>query len=121
VAKQTSDDAEWEYYAAPGGGEVVEKELAGAGLTKQEAGRLEELMERIRTRQTRKNDVQPVGKDVLEGRLSGDSRIFRLFYAELDGGLVFLALGFAAKKARRIQNEISKAQDRLADWKQRSN
>lgn len=119
MGREPRDEATWDWYVAPGGGDVVGKELRSASLTKQEIGRLERARERIRTRQTRRGDVKAVGKGVLEARVDGDTRIFRLFYAEVDGGLVFLALRFTVKKSRRVPQDIATAQDRLADWRQR--
>lgn len=119
-AEETSLAREWEFYTAPGGGRPVERDLQKAGLSKWEAGRLAELMDRVRDGRARPGtDFKPLRDDVRECRLTGHNRIFRLMYAEVEGGLVLLALHFIVKKKRNDRDAVEVAVLRLADWRRR--
>lgn len=110
---------EWQYYTGPGGGDIVLREIKKAGLTPWEVGRLEELMDRVACCRTLPGDVNPLRDGVLETRLDGDRRIFRLAYAEVNGGLVLLALHFFPKKKERERAAVDLAISRLKEWKRR--
>lgn len=114
-------ERDWVYYTAPGGGRPVEKEIARAGLNEYEAGRLNELMDDVRDGEARAGvHFKHLRDGVREIRLSGNRRIFRLLYAEVDAGLVVLALHFIAKKKQSDQDAIKVAADRLTEWKRRT-
>lgn len=107
---------DWEYYSGPGGGNVVIKEIKKCGLTRTEAARLEELLDRYSEGRTLPNDCKYLRDGVSELRLSGDRRIFRLYFADLGDGPVLLALHFAAKKKQLDKPAVDLAVERLRAW-----
>jgi phage-related protein len=107
----------WKYYQAPGGGEVVLKEIADElAMDVNLLVKLESLQDRIRTGQALPRDVTALGDGLYEARLSVRRNEWRLFYARRNEGLVFLALHFVQKKRRSVPRAIKKARDRLKDW-----
>lgn len=111
----------WRYYEAPGGGEVVLKEIADQLATDvQLLARFHGLQERIRTGQDLPRDVTHLGGGLYEARLSVRRNEWRLFFTRRHDGLVLLALHFTDKKARTIPKAIAKARSRLADWDSRT-
>ncbi|MFE7898642.1 type II toxin-antitoxin system RelE/ParE family toxin [Streptomyces sp. NPDC057424] len=112
---------EWKFYTTEGGSCPIRKEMDKCKLNRFEKAKLRTLMERVRLRQTHQGDVKSLGGDLLEVRLDGDHRIFRLLYAEEEGGLVLLALSFFQKKTQATP-PVQKltANRRLKDWRNRS-
>ncbi|MGV9265516.1 type II toxin-antitoxin system RelE/ParE family toxin [Kitasatospora sp. NPDC003701] len=110
----------WEFYEGSDGSTPVKKELAKCQLSTPESAKLRTLMQRVVDRQTLPGDVKNLGKGMLEVRLSGHQRIFRLLYAEEEGGLVLLGLAFFQKKSQQTpSNDLNAARKRLADWQER--
>jgi phage-related protein len=111
---------EWDYYAAPGGGSPVEKEMKKARLTEWEAGRLEYMLEQMENGAARRGtDYKPLRDGVWECLLDGHNRTFRLMYAEVNGGLVLLALRFISKKKQNDRDAVDLAVQRLREWRRR--
>ncbi|QNT95093.1 hypothetical protein HEP81_04824 [Streptomyces griseofuscus] len=98
----------------------MQKDIAKCKLNKAEKAKLRTLMERVRLRQTLSGDVKNLGGDLLEVRLDGDHRIFRLLYAEVEDGLVLLGLSFFQKKTQATP-PVQKltANRRLKEWRKR--
>ncbi|MEV7219916.1 type II toxin-antitoxin system RelE/ParE family toxin [Streptomyces sp. NPDC093681] len=112
---------EWDFYRTNGGASPVQKELAKCKLTKSEQARLKMLMDRVKRGATLPGDVKSIGKDLLEVRLDGDRRIFRLVYAEEEDGLLLLGLTFFQKKSQATPLTVKRtASKRLKDWRERS-
>ncbi|MEV7777416.1 type II toxin-antitoxin system RelE/ParE family toxin [Kitasatospora sp. NPDC088351] len=110
----------WAFYEGADGSAPVNKELEKAGLARYELTKLAVLMDRVKARQTLPGDVKNVGHDLLEVRLTGNRRIFRLLYAEETDGLVLLALSFFQKTSRKAPpNELDTAERRLKEWRNR--
>lgn len=108
---------EWEYYTAPGGGSPVEKDLRRARLTKWEAGRVDFVMTRVADGEARiGKDCKPLRDGVSECLIDGHDRTFRLMFAEVDGGLVLLALHFISKKKQNDRDAVGLAISRLRTW-----
>jgi phage-related protein len=112
---------EWEFYTAAGGGDPVNKELGKIKLSPWEAGRLDEAMDR------RADGLGRVGVDfkylrdgVSECLVDGHNRTFRLFYADLEGRSVLLALHFVSKKKQNDRSALALAVRRLKDWRRRN-
>lgn len=113
-------DREWDFYTTEAGASPVKKELTKCQLTQREQAKLRTLMERVRTRQTLPGDVKSLGDDLLEVRLDGDHRIFRLLYAEERGGLLLLGLCFFQKKSQATPPRHKRsAKGRLKEWRKR--
>ncbi|MEU0613468.1 type II toxin-antitoxin system RelE/ParE family toxin [Streptomyces albogriseolus] len=111
---------EWEFYTTESGACPVRKDMAKCKLNRHETTKLRTLMERVRLRRTLPGDVKSLGGDLLEVRLDGDHRIFRLLYAEEEGGLVLLGLGFFQKKTQATPPvQKATANRRLKDWRKR--
>ncbi|MEV6975196.1 type II toxin-antitoxin system RelE/ParE family toxin [Kitasatospora sp. NPDC093806] len=111
---------EWSFYQGADGSAPVQKELQKADLAPHERARLFVLLNRVKDRQTLPGDVKDLGGDLLEVRLTGDHRTFRLLYAEESAGLVLLALSFFQKKSQKTpSNERSAAARRLREWRRR--
>ncbi|MFD9115363.1 type II toxin-antitoxin system RelE/ParE family toxin [Streptomyces bottropensis] len=111
---------EWDFYTTENGASPVSKELTKCQLTRAEKTKLRTLMERVRSRQTLPGDVKSLGGDLLEIRLDGDNRIFRLLYAEERDGLLLLALCFFQKKSQATPPRHKRtAGSRLKDWRKR--
>jgi len=109
---------EWDFYRTKDGACPVAKELEKCKLTSSERTKLYVVMERVQTRRTLPGDVKSLGGDLLEVRVSGDHRIFRLLYAEQAHGLLLLGLVFFQKKTQATPSAVKvKAKRRLADWK----
>ncbi|MGV9953863.1 type II toxin-antitoxin system RelE/ParE family toxin [Streptomyces cellulosae] len=112
---------EWDFYRTDGSASPVQKELAKCKLTKTEQARLKMLMDRVKRGATLPGDVKPLGRDLLEVRLDGDHRIFRLIYAEEKEGLLLLGLTFFQKKSQATPLTVKRtASKRLRDWRERS-
>ncbi|MED7954331.1 MULTISPECIES: type II toxin-antitoxin system RelE/ParE family toxin [unclassified Streptomyces] len=112
---------DWAFYQGVDGSAPVQKELQKADLAPHERARLFVLLNRVKERQTLPGDVKDLGDDLLEVRLTGDHRTFRLLYAEESGGLVLLALSFFQKKSQKTpSNERGTASKRLREWRRRS-
>ena len=109
----------WEYYAAPGGGSPVVKEMQKLKLNAWEAARLDDVLDRVAAGRTLPKDVKALRDGVLEFKLAGHRRTFRMLFAEVDGGLVLLGLHFFAKKTQNARENVDLAADRLKDWRKR--
>lgn len=107
----------WQYYSPPGGGDPVLREIKKAGLTRGELGRLDEVMERVAEGRTLPKDTKYIRDGVHQFKLHLQQRSYRLLYAEVDGGLVLLALHFFSKKKQVDQDAIDLAVDRLRTWR----
>ncbi|MEV5423151.1 type II toxin-antitoxin system RelE/ParE family toxin [Streptomyces cellulosae] len=111
----------WDFYRTDGGASPVQKELAKCKLTDTEKARLKVLMDRVQRGATLPGDVKSLGKDLLEVRLDGNRRIFRLIYAEEQDGLLLLGLTFFQKKSQATPLTVKRtASKRLKDWRERS-
>ncbi|MEU7483546.1 type II toxin-antitoxin system RelE/ParE family toxin [Streptomyces sp. NPDC042319] len=111
---------EWVLYATEGGARPVIKEREKCRLTETEKGKLLKVLERVERRQTLPGDVKSLGGDLLEVRIDGNRRIFRLVYAEVNGGLLLLALHFFQKTTQATPPQVKRtANRRLADWRKR--
>ncbi|WP_328582653.1 type II toxin-antitoxin system RelE/ParE family toxin [Streptomyces sp. NBC_00370] len=98
----------------------IRKEMDKCKLSKTELAKLRTLMERVRANRTLPGDVKSLGGGILEIRLDGDRRIFRLLYAEEADGLLLLALGFFQKKSQATPpTRKLTAVMRLRDWRKR--
>ncbi|MFF1903190.1 type II toxin-antitoxin system RelE/ParE family toxin [Kitasatospora sp. NPDC058218] len=112
---------EWSFYEGVDGSTPLVKDLQKARLATHERARLFVLMNRVKQRQTLPGDVKDLGNDLLEVRLTGDHRTFRLLYAEESEGLVLLALSFFQKKSQKTPpNERGAAERRLKEWRNRT-
>ncbi|MFD8967447.1 type II toxin-antitoxin system RelE/ParE family toxin [Streptomyces sp. NPDC059568] len=112
---------EWDFYTTEGGASPIKKELAKCKLTRAEQAKLRTLMERVRLNQTLAGDVKSLGGDILEIRLDGDHRIFRLLYSEERDGLLLLGLSFFQKKTQATPpGRKLTANRRLKDWRKRA-
>ncbi len=76
-------------------------------------------MERLGQGRTLRGDVKPLRDGVFELRARVGRRSFRLAYAEVDDGLVLLALHFFVKKSQVAPHDVKLAVDRLRDWRSR--
>jgi len=77
-------------------------------------------MERLAQGRTLRGDVKPLRDGVFELRARVGRRSFRLAYAEVDDGLVLLALHFFFfKKSQVAPHDVKLAVDRLRDWRSR--
>ncbi|WP_455359052.1 type II toxin-antitoxin system RelE/ParE family toxin [Streptomyces sp. SYSU K21746] len=111
---------EWDFYTTEGGACPIKKELAKCKLTRTEQAKLRTLMERVRLNQTLPGDVKSLGGDLLEIRLDGDHRIFRLLYSEESSGLLLLGLSFFQKKSQATPpGRKLTANHRLKEWRKR--
>jgi phage-related protein len=110
----------WDFYRTKDGACPVEKELEKCKLTRAEQAKLYVVMDRVQTRRTLSGDVKSLGGDLLEVRVSGDRRIFRLLYVEQSEGLLLLGLVFFQKKTQATPPAVKlKAKRRLTDWRKR--
>ena len=107
----------WRLYTAPGGGNPVKKEIEAARLSKGELGRLGELMDRVAEGRTLPKDVKDLHNGVLEFKLNLRQRSYRLLYAEVDNGLILLALHFFSKKTQVDRKAVDLAVERLRQWR----
>ena len=109
---------EWIFF--PGGEDgtksPVVKEISKEKLSAPEAARLQDMMNRVSAGETMPKDVKNLGDGVLEFKLHLDHRSYRLAYAEVNGGLVLLALTFFRKTQQRQQKDVKRAKDRLATY-----
>lgn len=111
---------EWQFYSTDQGACPVQKELDKCRLTNAELVKLRTLMARVQRRATLPGDVKSLGEGLLEVRLDGNRRIFRLIYAEEHGGLVLLGLTFFQKKTQSTPSSAKRAASkRLKDWRKR--
>lgn len=111
---------EWEYYTSSSGRDPVAKELRKLRLTEWEAGRLDDAMEALAEGRGRPGtDFKFLRDGVLEARVDGLNRTFRMFYAEVEDRPALLALHFISKKKQRDSHAIDVAVDRLKDWSRR--
>jgi len=111
---------EWIFYSAgdEGKNSPVIKEIRKQKLTPAEAARLQDLMDRVLAGETMPKDVKNLGDGVLEFKLHLDHRSYRMAYAEVDDGLVLLALTFFRKTQRRQPKDVERAKDRLKAYLQ---
>lgn len=108
---------EWLYYAAHGGGSPVTKDIQRAKLKLHELGRLQEVMDRVAEGRALPKEVKYLRDDVYEFKLNLAQRSYRLLFAEVDGGLVLLALHFFSKKKQVDRDAVELAVDRLRRWR----
>jgi phage-related protein len=115
-------DAEWELFTSGAGRAVVQKEIRAAGLSKVESAMLQKMLDRIASGNVLKKDVKTLkAHNLLEARLDGDRRIFRLLFIKRGKGKILVGLYFSAKKSRQLpQNVLETAQPRAADWDSRN-
>jgi phage-related protein len=105
---------EFRYYVAPGGGKVVEKEIAKAKLTAEEAATIEVVIDRMECGERLPGDVKHLRGDIWELIIPGTRRTFRLLWAEEGEANVLLGLVFFSKKSRKTPPEyIDLAEERL--------
>lgn len=112
----------WELYRSSIGADVVAREIAKAKLRREEQARVAAIMARALAGKLQRGDIKPLGDGLKELRIDGDSRIFRLFYADVDNdGPVLLALKFINKKSTQgiatPPRDIETARKRLAEWR----
>ncbi|RSN47115.1 hypothetical protein DMC64_07350 [Amycolatopsis sp. WAC 04197] len=111
---------EWDYYTAPGGGSPVAKELQKVKLSEWEVGRLDALLDLVADGMARPNiDFKYLRDGVSEVLIDGRDRTFRLFYADLGGGPLLLALHFISKKRQVDKRALDLAVKRLREWTKR--
>ncbi|MGW3299187.1 type II toxin-antitoxin system RelE/ParE family toxin [Streptomyces rubiginosohelvolus] len=111
---------EWDFYRTDSGACPVQRELKKCKLTTEEQAKLKVLMQRVIDNKTLPGDVKSLGGDLLEVRLDGDHRIFRLVYSEVSGGLLLLGLMFFQKKTQATPLTVKRsATRRLKDWRKR--
>lgn len=110
---------EWVFYTPRGGGNPVAKEIKKARLTKHEHGRLEALMERVADGDVLPREVKDLRDGVRQFKFDVADHSYRLLYAEVDDGLMLLALHFFSKKQQNDRRAINLACKRLRDWNQR--
>jgi phage-related protein len=107
----------WELVQAAGAQSPVEREIRKAKLNRTERAHLQELLDRIAAgRALPRDTTRIVGHHALmEARLDGNHRIFRLIYAPLaNGSRVLLALLFTPKKSERLSPpDFKEAERRL--------
>lgn len=115
----TSEGREWEFFRPEGEGRQVEREILKLGLSKWEAGRLADVMDRALERRLLPREVKPLRDGVFEIILNGHNRSFRLMFAEVRGGMVLLALKFISKKKQVDRDAVEVAVKRLKDWQRR--
>lgn len=108
---------EWQYYTPPGGGSPIRKEIEKAKLSQHELGRLEALLDRVAEGRTLPREIKPLRDGVSEFKLDLDHRTCRLLFAEVDDGLVLLALHFFIKKKQNDRTAVDLAVDRLKRWR----
>jgi phage-related protein len=105
---------EFHYYVAPGGGEVVAKEIRKAKLTAEEASVIEVVIDRLECGELLPGDVKRLRGEIWELIVPGDRRTFRLRWAEEGEGNILLGLVFFSKKSRKTPSEaIDLAEERL--------
>ncbi|MGH3928724.1 MAG: type II toxin-antitoxin system RelE/ParE family toxin, partial [Pseudonocardiaceae bacterium] len=109
----------WIYYTSPAGRNKIQDELRDAKLSAYEVAKLQLLMERLAEGQPMPQDGKALRDGVCELRAKVGQRSFRLAYAEVDDGLVLLALHFFFKKSQVARHDIDLAVDRLKDWRAR--
>lgn len=107
----------WDYFNLGDARSPVLKEIAKQKLSTAELVRLDELMDRVASGETLKKDVKPLGDGVMEFVLHLDRRSYRMAYAELDDGLVLLALTFFRKTKQRQTESVDLAKERLKTYK----
>ncbi len=111
---------EWSMYTTEVGACPIQKDMAKCKLTKTELAKLRTLMKRVQLNRTLPGDVKSLGGGILEIRLDGDRRIFRLLYSEEDDGLLLLGLSFFQKKSQATPpTRKLTAVMRLKDWRKR--
>ncbi len=105
---------EFHYYVAPGGGDVVAKEIRKAKLTAEEASVIEVVVDRLECGELLPGDVKHLRGDIRELIIPGDRRTFRLLWAEEGTSNILLGLVFFSKKSRKTPPEaIDLAEERL--------
>lgn len=111
-------EAEWQLFTSDTDRAVVEKEIQDAGLSKREAATLQRLLDRIALGQVLKKDVKWLTDyKLLEARLDGDHRIFRLLFVRRGRGKVLVGVYFTAKKSTKLPKSVLKAaQERADEW-----
>lgn len=106
----------WDYFKLGDARSPVLKEIAKQKMSTAELARLDDLMDRIACGETLKKDVKSLGDGVLEFVLRLDHRSYRMAYAEVDGGLVLLALTFFRKTKQRQTESVDLAKQRLKSY-----
>ncbi|MEJ1195180.1 type II toxin-antitoxin system RelE/ParE family toxin [Pseudarthrobacter sp. CCNWLW207] len=107
---------QWNYFKLGDARSPVLKEIAKQKLSTTELIKLDELMDRVASGDTLKKDVKPLGDGVMEFVLHLDRRSYRMAYAEVDGGLVLLALTFFRKTKQRQTESVDLAKERLKTY-----
>jgi phage-related protein len=108
---------QWDYFNLGDARSPVLKEISKQKMSTAELARLQELMDRVASGETLKKDIKPLGGGVLEFMLHLDRRSYRMAYAELDGGLVLLALTFFRKTKQRQTESVELAKERLKSYR----
>jgi len=96
----------------------VLREIAKCGLSAWEAAKLDDLLERGATGKLLPNDHKKIDDVVHELRLKGHKRIFRIYFAKVEGTLILLLLHFKNKKIDHDKDGIELAHQRFADLEQ---
>lgn len=109
----------WVFYIAPGGGDPVGKDMQKLRLTGWEVARLNVVMDRVADGRALPGEVKALRDGVLEFKLDGQRRTFRMLFAEVDGGLLLLGLHFFAKKTQNARTDVDLAVQRLQSWHNR--
>lgn len=109
----------WEFYTTAMGAIPIRKEIEKHRLNRAELAKLQVIMNRVAEGRARAGDVKALRDGVLEVRVQVANRQIRLAYAEVDDGLVLLALHFFHKQRQVEARLIDTAVDRLKDWQSR--
>jgi phage-related protein len=101
------------FHNEPGGRLLAQEELDSLAV----AGRagLVKAMERYRDRQTRRNDVKPLGEGLFELRYRYGSEQFRLIFMHWGEQLVALA-AFQKKQRKTPKVDLDRARERANQW-----
>lgn len=110
---------QWEFYQAPGGGNVVSREINSCCPSKHEMATLKKKMDKVAECGTHAPGVAPLGDGVWEIKFSVHPKKFRLAFAVVEDGHVLLGLHFFKKDQQRQKEDVDRAKLRLRDWKAR--
>ena len=107
----------WERFIGAGGRDVVGKEIDKCFKNdKRGRAQLLDLMKRLQEDKILGREVEDLGGELHEAKLSYRGQEFRLFFARRRRGLILLALHLVKKKAQRVPRAMDLARSRLAEW-----
>jgi putative component of toxin-antitoxin plasmid stabilization module len=110
----------WELYETAGGRKLVREEIHAKLRDKAARVALAQLMWRIEHGRALPRDTRPLGRRLLEARLTDQSNEYRLYYAHVGQNAVLLGLLFHRKGGQGAQQRaVAKARERLAEWQGR--